>query len=139
MPRPGEKPDQPRPPREPPEAPAHGPPEDPPRPPSEEPFPEPVERPIYDPPPGPLVPGHPGDPGTRPPTASNHHFVIAGLDPRQSIAPCERRQRFVDARVNGVPVPRMTGSQPRALRLVSAVCFHCARLSAMIFVDLVAA
>ena len=29
--------------------------------------------------------------------------------------------------------------QPRALRLLSAVCFHCARLSAMIFVDFVAA
>jgi hypothetical protein len=30
-------------------------------------------------------------------------------------------------------------SQPRATRALSAVCFHCARLSAMIFVDFVAA
>jgi len=68
MPRPDPTPDQPLPPREPPEEPAHGPPEDPPRPPGEEPFPEPPEKPVYDPPPGPLVPGRPGDPGGRPPT-----------------------------------------------------------------------
>jgi len=40
-------------------------------------------------------------------------------------------------------VPRCAGTRischPRALRLASAVCFHCARLSAMIFVDFVAA
>ncbi len=68
MPSPDPKPDQPQPPREPPEEPAHGPAEDPPRPPGEEPFPQPPEKPVHDPPPGPLVPGRPGDPGGQPPT-----------------------------------------------------------------------
>jgi len=85
MQKPDPKPDQPQPPREPPEEPAHGPPEDPPRPPGEEPFREPPEKPVFDPPPGPIVPGRPGDPGGQPPRMRGALRRAARADPNSSV------------------------------------------------------
>ncbi len=42
-------------------------------------------------------------------------------------------------RAAGRPAALLSLSQPRAARALSAVCFHCARLSATIFADFVAA